>query len=124
MSAPRLEIDLQKIHHNANTLVKRLKTCGISVTGITKATLGCPEITKTLLDAGVSTLGDSRIENIEKMRKAGVTKPITLIRSPMLSQIEQVVMHASASLNTEIDIIYALSAAAQNAQKAQSSSQQ
>lgn len=117
MSAPQLKIDLQKIHHNASTLVKRLTACSISVTGITKSTLGCPEIAKTLIDAGVSTLGDSRIENIEKMRKAGITKPITLTRSPMLSQIEQVVMHADTSLNTEIDIIYALSAAAQKAKR-------
>jgi predicted amino acid racemase len=40
MTAPRLEIDLEKIRHNASTLVNSLKTRGISVTGITKATLG------------------------------------------------------------------------------------
>ena len=44
MTAPRLEIDLEKIHHNASTLVKRLRLRGISVTGVTKATLGSPEI--------------------------------------------------------------------------------
>ena len=38
--APRLEIDLDKIYHNAYTLVQRLKRHGISVTGVTKATLG------------------------------------------------------------------------------------
>jgi len=112
MSSPRLEIDLRKIHHNARILVERLAIHGISVTGITKATLGSPEIATVLLDAGVSALGDSRIENIERMRKAGVHTQILLIRSPMLSQVEQVVMHADISFNTELDIINALSAAA------------
>ncbi len=35
MSAPRLEIDLVKIQHNAATLVDRLAVDGISVTGVT-----------------------------------------------------------------------------------------
>jgi len=115
MNAPRLEIDLHKIHHNASTLVERLTPRSISVTGITKATLGSPEIAKTLLDAGVSALGDSRIQNIETMRNAAVSAPITLIRSPMLSQVEQIVKHADISFNTELDVIHALSKAAQKA---------
>ena len=40
MPTPRLEIDLEKIHHNAGLLVKRLTKRGISVTGVTKAALG------------------------------------------------------------------------------------
>ena len=117
MSAPRLEIDLGKIEHNARTLVERLGSRGISVTGVTKATLGSPEIAATLLQAGVLGLGDSRIENIEAMRCGHVTASMTLIRSPMLSQVEQVVMHADVSLNTELDTIRKLSSAAQKAKR-------
>ncbi|MDH5182830.1 MAG: alanine/ornithine racemase family PLP-dependent enzyme [Gammaproteobacteria bacterium] len=113
MSAPRLEIDLNKIYHNAHTLVERLKAKGISISGVTKAFLGMPEITSTLLQAGIHTLGDSRIENIEAMRNAAVKAPIMLIRSPMLSNVERVVRHADISLNTEMDVILKLSAAAQ-----------
>ena len=72
MTAPRLEVDLQKIRHNARTLVELLAARGISVTGVTKATLGSPEIAGALLRAGVRALGDSRIENIAAMRQAGV----------------------------------------------------
>ena len=78
MTAPRLTIDLNKIHHNACTLVQRLDDRGIAVTGVTKATLGSPEIANTLIRAGVRALGDSRIENIESMRSAGVTASMTL----------------------------------------------
>ena len=69
-------------------------------------------VAATFLAAGVPTIGDSRIENIEAMRRAGITAPVTLIRSPMLSQVKRVVASANASLNTELDIISALSNAA------------
>jgi predicted amino acid racemase len=113
MPAPRLEIDLDKIYHNARTLVERLASRGISVTGVSKATLGSPEIAGVLLQAGVSAIGDSRIENIEAMRLANVPASMTLIRSPMLSQAERVVTHADVSFNTEIEVIRRLSFEAQ-----------
>jgi ornithine racemase len=112
MTAPRLEINLDKIRHNTATLTTRLKARGIAVTGVTKATLGDPVIANMLLAAGVQGLGDSRIENIAAMRLAGVQAEMTLIRSPMLSQVDQVVAHADISLNTELDVINQLSKAA------------
>jgi predicted amino acid racemase len=109
MSAPRLEIDLEKIHHNASILVKRLAKRGISVTGVTKAALGSAEIAHSLLRAGVSVIGDSRIENIEAMRLNKVPAEMRLIRSPMLSQVERVARHADVSFNSEIEVIRRLS---------------
>ena len=89
MSAPRLEIDLDRIDHNARDARRPARpSAGISVTGVTKATLGSPEIARELLRAGVTALGDSRIENIEALRRAGIAAPMTLIRSPMLSQVD------------------------------------
>jgi predicted amino acid racemase len=109
MTAPRLEIDLGKIRHNGRTLVERLARQGISVTGVTKATLGSPEIARELLLAGVLDLGDSRIENIEAMRRSGVSAELSLIRSPMLSQAKRVVTSADVSFNTELEVIRRLS---------------
>jgi predicted amino acid racemase len=114
MSAPRLEIDLDKIEHNARILVERLAGHGISVTGITKATLGSPEIAHAMLLAGVSGLGDSRIENIEAMRSSHVSARLSLIRSPMLSQAKRVVISADVSFNTELEVIRQLSLEAGN----------
>lgn len=117
MTAPRLEIDLDKIHHNARTLVERLEMQGISVTGVTKVMLGCSKIANALLRAGVNALGDSRLENIEAMRRARVHAPMTLIRSPMLSQAELAVTAADVSFNTELDVIRELSSAARKAKR-------
>lgn len=112
MSSPRLEIRLDRIGHNARTLVKRLSPLGITVCGVTKATLGSPEIARELVAAGVTSLGDSRIENIESLRQAGITAQLTLIRSPMISQADRIVSAADISLNSEIDVIDRLSRSA------------
>lgn len=112
MSGPRLELRLDLIRHNATTLVSRLSQRNISVTGVTKVTLGSVEVARELLLAGVRSLGESRVENVEALRLAGVTAPITLIRSPMLSQVDRVVEHVEVSLNSELTVLAALSAAA------------
>lgn len=118
MAAPRLEIDLNKIHYNAQALVARLAKQGISIMGVTKAALGSIEIANTLLEAGIAELGDSRIENIKTMRLSASNPLIkktsmTLVRSPMLSQLAQVVEYADISFNTEIAVIKKLSLEAQ-----------
>ena len=109
---PRLEIRLDHIEHNAATLVERLGAQGMSVTGVTKATLGSPEVARAMLRAGVTGIGESRIENIERLRAAGIDAPMTLIRSPAPSQASRVVASADVSLNSEPAVIEALAAAA------------
>lgn len=117
MNAPRLEIDLDKITHNARILVEDLDARGIVATGVTRAALGSAEVAKAMLRAGVSGLGDSRIENIEAMRQERIAAPIMLLRPPMLSQAQRVVRHADISFNTELAVVRRLSAAAQEADR-------
>ena len=117
MTSPRVVIDLDKIDHNARALVVRLARSGISVSGVTKAVLADPEIAGVLLRAGVQGLGDSHIENIEKLRRAHGQSEITLIRTPMISQADRIVAHADISFNTELAVIAALSSAAQEQSK-------
>jgi predicted amino acid racemase len=118
LTAPRLEIRLDLIQENAKTLVAALALRGIAVTGITKAALGSPEIAREMLGAGASSIGDSRIENIERMRQAGLVTEFVLIRSPMISQVDRVVAQADLSHNSEIDVIACLSKAAQKQNRA------
>lgn len=112
MSAPRLDIDLAKVTHNARQLVARLGAVGIRTTGVTKASLGSPAVARALLDGGATGLGDSRVENLERLAGSDVDAPFTLIRSPMLSQVSRVVQVADVSLNTSPAVLTALSAAA------------
>ncbi|MFB2600333.1 alanine/ornithine racemase family PLP-dependent enzyme [Herbiconiux sp. P17] len=113
MTAPRLDIDLGAIASNTRTLVGRLAPLGIRVTGVAKAVRGLPAVAEALLRGGASGVGDSRVENLQRLRGAGVAAPLTLIRSPMLSQVAQAIRMSDTSLNTEPVVLDALSAAAQ-----------
>lgn len=112
MSSPRLVIRLDRLGHNARSLVERLAARGISVTAVTKATLGSAPIASVLVAAGVAGLGESRIETIEALRQSNGSVPLTLIRSPLPSQVERVVAAANCSLNSEPAVLALLSAAA------------
>ena len=112
MTAPRIEVRLDRIEHNTRVLVDRLGARGITVSAVTKAVLGTPEVAAALVAGGIDGLADSRIGNVERLRDAGIDAPILLIRSPMLSQVDRVVRTCDTSANTEPSVISALSAAA------------
>ena len=112
MSCPRIEVDLGKIRDNTQTIAGRLGLRGIGVTGVTKAVCGHPAIAQAMLDGGASGLADARMSNVQRLREAGMTGSITLIRTPMISQADKVVQACEASYNTEILAISALAAAA------------
>jgi len=81
---------------------------GISIMGVSKAVLGEPSIVKAMIQGGVRFIADARIENIEKMKAAGISTQFVLLRTP-LSQAEFVVRSADISLNTELDTLKKLS---------------
>tara|TARA_B100001093_G_scaffold392049_1_gene378540 strand:- start:173 stop:1213 length:1041 start_codon:yes stop_codon:yes gene_type:complete len=117
VQTPRVEIDLNKIRLNSEYLVKKLKPNGIRVVGVTKAVCGHPEIASAIIAGGVNGLADARIENVVRMRRAGINSEITMIRTPMASQIELILDNCNASFNTEISIIEKLANAAQKKYK-------
>lgn len=112
MKCPRIEVDLHKIRHNTRTIAERLKVRGICVTAVTKAVCGHPAIAQAMLDGGATGLAEARLSNVNRLRQAGMTCPVTLIRTPMLSQVDDVVQVCEASYNTELSVIAALAAAA------------
>ncbi|MFC0274232.1 alanine/ornithine racemase family PLP-dependent enzyme [Metabacillus herbersteinensis] len=109
---PRIEINLAKIAHNADVLLKLYGTKGIGIIGVTKGVCGVPEIAKVLVNKGIHILGDSKIKNLKKMREARIKAEFVLLRIPALSEVESVVKHADISLNTELAVIKSLSATA------------
>jgi len=109
---PRIEIDLRKIAHNAKTLNKLYGSKGITITGVTKVVCGDSKIADVLVKSGISILADSRIDNIRKMRKAGIQAQFLLQRTPIPSQTESVVRYSDISLNSELSVIKGLSRSA------------
>jgi predicted amino acid racemase len=112
MTTPRVEIDLGKIQANARCLVRRLGTRGLSVAGVTKAVCGHPDVAVAMVEGGVASLADARIQNVVRMRTGGITCPVSMIRAPLLSEIEDVIQYCDASYNTEMDTILKLGTAA------------
>lgn len=89
---------------------------GISMMGVTKSVLGSPPVAAAMTAAGVGFIADSRIENIIKIKAAGIDSIFVLIRTPPISKVKQVVRHADISFNSELGVIKLLSveAMAQN----------
>lgn len=113
MTTPYLVIDLDKIEHNTRTIVEMCHKHDIKVTGVTKVTCGHPQIASAMLRGGVTTLADSRLENIQRLIKAGVDTQFMLLRLPSLSSADEVVKSVAVSLNSELAVLEALSIAAQ-----------
>jgi predicted amino acid racemase len=109
----RLEVDCERIRRNAATIVEVGSSRGIDVVGVTKSCCGHPEVARAMLAGGVSTLADSRLRNVRRLREAGIQADVMLLRLPALSEVDQVVSLTQVSLNSEIGTVRALSYAAQ-----------
>ena len=112
MARPWLGVDLDAIERNAPSIVRLCASHGIAVTGVTKGTCGSPEVARAMLRGGVVSIGESRIENVRRLRAAGVTAPIMLLRVPPLSAVDEVVDCVELSLNSELEVLAGLSEAA------------
>jgi len=106
---PRLEININKIKHNAVVLKELFAQKGIIVTAVIKGVAGSPEIAHAILTCGISTIAVSLIQNIKKMKESGVKAEFLLTRLPAHSEAAEVVQYADISLNSEISTIKRLS---------------
>ncbi|MCF6174533.1 MAG: alanine/ornithine racemase family PLP-dependent enzyme [Victivallaceae bacterium] len=106
---PRLEIDINKIKHNAKILKELFAAKGISVTAVIKGVTGSSEIANAILECGITTIAVSLVQNIKKMKAFGVKANFLLTRLPTHSEVPDVVKYADISLNSEISTIKLLS---------------
>lgn len=116
-SNPRIEINLDKIKHNATTLRELYEAKGVHITGVVKGVFAKPEVVKVLIDSGIKSIADSKISNIEKMKMANLQATFILLRTPAMSEIQKVIEFADISMNTEIEVVRALSAEAKKQKK-------
>lgn len=112
MAGRVLTIDLDKIEHNTRSVVGLCTAHDIGVTGVTKGVCGAPEVARAMLRGGVRSIGESRLENVRRLREAGVDVPVLLLRMPSLSDVDEVVALTETSLNAELAVLAALSRAA------------
>lgn len=103
-------VDLAKVEANARDVVDSLGH--VDVVGVTKVTCGSPEVARAMLAGGCRALGDSRLENVARLRHAGIDAPMWLLRSPVPGLADEVVRLADVSLQSEPTTLEAISAVA------------
>jgi predicted amino acid racemase len=106
---PRLVIDLNKIEQNTKMIVNLASKHNIQITGVTKCCCGAYQVANAMLNGGAVSIADSRIKNLKQLKEAGIRTNLMLLRTPMLSEVNQVVRYANISLNSEISVIEQLS---------------
>jgi len=102
---PRINIYLDKLAHNGKIINDRCAREGISVVAVTKCVLGSLQVARAMARAGIGTFGDSRIGNLQKLRQCFRPSQLILLRTPMLSEIEEMVEVCDTSLNTQIEVV-------------------
>jgi ornithine racemase len=102
-------INTKKIRHNTKTIVEISKKVDITIFGVTKATCGDTKIAEEMIKGGVAGIADSRLDNIKEMTKQKICTDFMHLRTPMSTEIKDVVKYADISLNTETKIIQKLS---------------
>lgn len=106
-------VDLHKITANTDTVVRALE--GREIVGVTKVTCGSPEVARAMLAGGAIAIADSRLENLARLRAAGIDVPLWLLRAPTPGLADETVRTADVSLQSDIVTVEALDAAAARA---------
>ena len=106
---PELIIKTSFIKHNAALLVARAGLGGMELCGVAKGFSGIPACAGALIEAGCSSVGVSRVRQLKSIKDydSGITTLLT--RIPMLSEVEEIVSYCDVSLNSELEVLRALS---------------
>ncbi len=108
-----ISVDCRMVRANAAAVVAMCAARGVEVTGVTKCCCGEPALARAMLSGGITMLGDSRVDSVRRLREAGVDCEVWLLRSPAFGEVDDVVRLTQVSLNSEVAVVEALSAAAQ-----------
>ncbi|PRY77983.1 alanine racemase [Marivita geojedonensis] len=111
ISGPRVEFDTDALQQNFAHLAKLCAAHGIAVSGVTKAIGGNPDIARLMLDNGIRTLADARLDNIARLRAGGIDVPVMLLRAPAMVEVAEAARLADIFLLSEIETIRALATA-------------
>ena len=117
MNTPVLEIDLGKIKHNAQKINDFREKSNINVCIITKGFCAELPIVEALIQGGHNFFGDSRIQNIKKVKKKFPDVKYLMIRIPKISEAEEVILYTDISLQSQLEVIKAYSDKAESMER-------
>jgi len=101
----RMIINLNALLHNIKLVDKWIHKHNASWTLVTKVLCGHADTLKALQHLGVRSMADSRITNLRAIEREFPDFEAWYLRLPHFSVIQDVVLHADVSLNSEIGTI-------------------
>ncbi|MBN2380460.1 alanine/ornithine racemase family PLP-dependent enzyme [candidate division WOR-3 bacterium] len=113
----RVVIDPGVIRHNFRALDNMFTRRGIHWTAVTKVVCGHKPTLKLLIELGLRSFADSRLENLKTIRNLYPEAETMYIRPSSPKFAPSIVKWADISMNTELKTIKALSDAAQEQDK-------
>ena len=109
---PTLIIDHEKLRSNMSTVVGWCRESGIDVAGVIKVTTGMASVALDYEASGAKWIASSRLEQLARAKAAGVKIPLLMIRVPMRSELDEMVLVCDYSLQSSLDTLKALETAA------------
>jgi len=108
-----IELDRKKLTENYKALDELFKVNGKSWAVVTKMLCGHEPYLQEIIDLGAKEICDSRISNLEKVKKMAPQVQTIYIKPPAKRSLKRIVQFADVSFNTEIQTIRMLSEEAQ-----------
>ncbi|HAS92103.1 MAG TPA: alanine racemase [Clostridiales bacterium] len=105
---PILEVNTSYIRNNAQVMTEYCRKQGVSVAGVIKFSDGDLNIARAYSQGGCAQIASSRVIHLKGIKKRFPEIVTMLIRTPMLSEANDVVRFCDISLNTEREILKAL----------------
>lgn len=105
---PRLLCDLPLLRRNVEEVTRRCHEAGIRVAGVVKGVNAQMPMAEQFARGGCDQLASSRLDQIERVRRAGLGLPTLLIRIPMMSELEDVARFCDYSLESDLSVLEAL----------------
>ena len=106
----KLTIDPAALLHNMRLLKELAENRNVSMSVVTKGLVGNEAIVRLLAENGAGSICEAHVQNLKKFAALPVEK--WLIRSPLMSETDDVVRYADVSLVSERAVLEKLSSSA------------
>ena len=113
----RLLINTEAVLHNYECVRRLVGMHDGSLTVVTKALCGHTEAVKALVEGGLTSIADSRLDNLIDISENGTAVEKWYLKPPHPDELDEVVRYSNVSLNTELETVISINRAAEKAGK-------
>lgn len=105
---PLLTIDHEALRSNMKTVIGWCSGSGIDVVGVIKGSTGMTSVALDYEKCGAKWIASSRLEQLKRVKEAGVKAPLMMIRVPMMSELSEMAELCEYSLQSNLETLNAL----------------